>query len=79
MRTQERLLYNHQNRKDPDNITTDQLDSEIQKLKETVAWKSEELDLRLRCLREQQMSQNKNHSVHYNESKAAELRLVSSY
>lgn len=75
LRSKEKGLFNLQGQHDPDRFRGDieRLEAEIQDLKEIVGWKSEELDLRLRCLREFQISQNQTHSVHFNE-KTAELR-----
>ena len=49
------------------------MESEVQSLKEVVNMKSEELDVRLRCLHEFQMSTNQRHFAHTGENKA-ELR-----
>ena len=49
------------------------MESEIQSLKEEVNTKSEELDVRLRCLHEFQMSSNQKHFAHTGDNKA-ELR-----
>ena len=76
LRTKEKSLFNRQggHRSGEDfKDAIDALEAEIQDLKELVGWKSEELDMRLRCLREFQISQNQTHSVHYSEN-TAELR-----
>ena len=49
------------------------MEMEVQSLKEEVNAKSEELDIRLRCLHEFQMSTNQKHFAHAGENKA-ELR-----
>jgi hypothetical protein len=51
------------------------MEMDVQSLKEEVNAKSEELDIRLRCLHEFQMSTNQKHFAHAGENKA-ELRLV---
>ena len=51
----------------------ERMESEVQSLKEVVNMKSEELDVRLRCLHEFQMSTNQRHFAHTGENKA-ELR-----
>jgi hypothetical protein len=51
----------------------ERMESEVQSLKEEVNAKSEELDVRLRCLHEFQMSTNQKHFAHAGENKA-ELR-----
>jgi hypothetical protein len=53
----------------------ERMEMDVQSLKEEVNAKSEELDIRLRCLHEFQMSTNQKHFAHAGENKA-ELRLV---
>ena len=51
---------------------------DVQSMKEEVNAKSEELDIRLRCLHEFQMSTNQKHFAHAGENKA-ELRFENTF
>jgi hypothetical protein len=51
----------------------ERMEADVQSLKEVINAKSEELEVRVRCLNEFQMSSNQKHFAHAGENKA-ELR-----
>ena len=56
----------------------ERMEMDVQSMKEEVNAKSEELDIRLRCLHEFQMSTNQKHFAHAGENKA-ELRFENTF